>query len=161
MSEEALVAAPRVIEDVADRVREDMAARDQILRLDADPDAWLAIADDVREGLVELTRLASGSAPPGCELLLSAARPARRVAAAGEGRLVLRWQWAFPESPGPDGDRDNVVRLHPPPSSPAAFLGQGTVRALFERFEAEGFVVDVEVLAEGQEICASLSGPTR
>ncbi|MBB83013.1 MAG: hypothetical protein CL931_04290 [Deltaproteobacteria bacterium] len=157
MSEESIEAAPRLVQDVAARVGDDLAARAQVLRLDADPDAWLSVDAGGRDRLAELVRLASASAPEGCELLLSAARPADRVAAAGAGRLVLRWQWAAPRPP--EADHANVVPLRPPPDSPDAFLATHAVQGLVGEFAAGGFVLAFEVLAGDAEIRATVSGP--
>ena len=157
MSEESIEAAPRLVQDVAARVAGVLAARAQVLRLDADPDAWLSVDAGGRERLADLVRLASASAPEGCELPLSAARPADRVAAAGAGRVVLRWQWAAPRAQ--EADHANVVPLRASPASPDAFLATHAVQGLVDGFAAGGFALAFEVLAGAAEIRATVSEP--
>ena len=156
MVDASLERAAGVLDDVAARVRGTLAGREQTLRLDADPEAWLAIEAVERERVAELVRLASGHAPPDSELLLAAARPIGRVALAGAGRLVLRWQTAF--GAPPDADSGNVIPLRAALGTPEALLASRPVRALVAGFAEGGFTLDFEVLGEGAEICATLSG---
>ncbi|MEM9177131.1 MAG: hypothetical protein AAGC67_18085 [Myxococcota bacterium] len=162
MRDEVSERSQDVLEDVAARVRDGLAARDQALRLDADPETWLAIGDDERARFAKLVRLASLHAPAGCELLLAAARPAERMAVAGAGRVVLRWQLALREADDPArSPGDNVVPLRVAADSPETWLAGTAIRSLVADFRERGFRLDFEVLGRGEELCATLSGPVR
>jgi len=152
-----LVKAADVLTDVADRVGSCLAGRRQPLLLDADPESWLSFDEPARERLAELVRFASRHAPVGCELLLAAARPDGRVAVAGAGRIVLRWQLDLGARSRAKGD--NVIPMRAEPRTAEALLSMPEVRDLVGAFsEARGALV-FDVLGEDDEIRATLSMP--
>lgn len=152
-----LVQAKHVLSDVAGRVASTLAARDQHLRLDADPGSWLELAEPARATLARLVRFASGYAPVGCELLLAAAVPAGRLAAAGAGRIVLRWQVDLDARAEAWGE--NVVPLRADPRTAGALLATPEVRDLVDAFSEARTALVFDVLGEGEEIRATLSTP--
>ena len=155
MADDALEQAGDVLEDVAVRVREVLSTREQVLRLDADPALWLALGEEARGSLAALVRFASAHAPRGCELLLAAARPAGRMAVAGAGRIVLRWQLALESPPGETPG--NVVPLRAPARSPETLAASPEIARLAAGFAEGGFRLDFDVLSAGRELCATLS----
>ena len=153
----ALVKATDVLADVADRVGSCLAERRQSLLLDADPESWLSFEEPTRERLAELVRFASRYAPVGCELLLAAARPDGRLAVAGAGRIVLRWQLDLDARSQAKGE--NVIPMRAEPRTVEALLSRSEVRGLVGAFSETGVGLAFDVLGEDEEIRATLSVP--
>lgn len=153
----ALVKATDVLADVAERVGRCLAERRQPLLLDGDPESWLSFDEPARERLAELVRFASRHAPVGCELLLAAARPDGRVAVAGAGRIVLRWQLDLGARSLAKGE--NVIPMRAEPRTAEALLSKADVRSLVGAFSEAGAGLAFDVLGDDDEIRATLSLP--
>lgn len=138
--------AEEIVSGWAERLAGSLEPRRQLLRCDADPDAWVDFEPQALELLVDLGRVVSGAALDESELFLAVTRPARRLSRVGEVEIVLRWQWADTGAGAP-----NVVPLRPVADDEDPMTGMPVLRALLERFSDYGWHGEAETLPRTQE----------
>jgi len=159
MKDNALVPADQAMDRVARACQEKLDGAAQLLQLDLDPGMLFPEAPGFREAMCDLLLFASASAPTGCTLTLSAARPATRLTVVGASSLALRWQVDGLDDEAlsrvaEDESDATVVPIRPGIRSAATLTQSVEANRLRQAFAELGTELRFDVQGRGEEIIA-------